>query len=207
MHSSQTSVATTVLALTGLGLALPADSHQDAFTISAGGFAAGVSGVIPLPTLMPVSTPSFKSSEISYTHKAADKPITWAPLQPTHSCGLPPNHDNVAGIDAGTTTIWTTFLSVTTAIMPPKPAIISQIFPADPTPTSATTAEEHEEDADALEKTREGKCTGTSGRCRVRVKGIPVRKECEDGTQCSARGSRCFLSGRTAFGRYHVTCT
>ncbi|KAK8047904.1 hypothetical protein PG996_015968 [Apiospora saccharicola] len=204
MHSSQTSVATTVLALTGLGLALPADSHQDDFTISAGGFAAGVSGVVPLPTLVPVSTPSLKSSEITYTHKAADKPITWVPLQPTHSCGLPPNHDNVAGIDA--TTFYGTFTTLTTAIMPPKPAIISPIFPADPTPTSVTTPEEHEEDADALDKTREGKCTGTSGRCRVRVKGIPVKKECEDGTQCSAKGSRCFLSGRT-WARYHVTCT
>ena len=133
--------------------------------------------------------------------------------EPTHSCDMPPNHDNAFDIETDSATT----LKTVTAIMPPKPVIISQTFPAPPTPivtptistdatpTLATTVEEREENADALHKLREGKCTGANGQCRVSVKGIPMKKDCEHSTRCSAKGSRCFMSGRS-WSRYHISC-
>lgn len=201
MHFSQTSV-TTVLALAGLGLALPADRYPDVFTI-----ATAASGVVPQPT--PSCTSSATHNDLCSRTLTAENPqdvitaTTWVPnlLDPYHSPTSPTTYDDIAGRalpaadheDAEPTTI----------ILPPKPAIISQTFPVDPTPTPDTTM--LEERSGVLHKLREGKCTGVSGQCRVRVKGIPLNKACEDGTRCSAKGSRCFLSGRTWL-RYHVTC-
>lgn len=59
---------------------------------------------------------------------------------------------------------------------------------------------------DSLAKLREGKCTGAGGDCRVRIKGIPMKKACEMGSRCSSNGSPCFLKGRS-WTQYHVSCT
>ncbi|KAK7911137.1 hypothetical protein PG985_013618 [Apiospora marii] len=115
----------------------------------------------------------------------------------------------------------TTITDSITAILPPKPAIISQTFPAPPTPivtptistaatpTLATKAEEHEdheEVAEAFDKLREGKCTGPNGNCHIRVHGIMRHKDCEQGTRCSAKGTRCFMSGHGAPLRHYISC-
>ncbi|KAK7966901.1 uncharacterized protein PG986_001178 [Apiospora aurea] len=69
-----------------------------------------------------------------------------------------------------------------------------------------TLLEEQEEDTESMHKLREGKCNGQNGKCHIKIKGVPTNKECEQGTTCSSKGSRCFLTGRV-WHRSYVSCT
>ncbi|KAK8034216.1 hypothetical protein PG993_009211 [Apiospora rasikravindrae] len=69
-----------------------------------------------------------------------------------------------------------------------------------------TMLEEQDNNTESFKKLREGKCTDVNGQCHIKIKGVPRNKECEQGTSCSSKGSRCFLSGRTWLVS-HVSCT